>query len=113
MTLRKRRRNFLNLLQKEVGIQKGGGGERSLRKGGGSQPWRKLFCLLLQKLETNLHLHLQVSSQDICLVLLIFDIRLNTLTLISLARSGMLNLAYGSLLLYQLPLHLFTRMLQE
>ena len=112
MTLRKRRRNFLNLLQKEVGTQKGGGGGLA-EKRGESQPWRKLFCLILQKLATNLHLHLQVSSQDICLVSLIFDIKLNTLTLISLARSGMHNLAYGSLLLYQLPLHLFTRILQE
>ena len=107
---------MLKFASKRGGYPERGAGERSLRKGGGgggSQPWRKLFCLLLQKLETNLHLHLQVSSQDICLVSLIFDIRLNTLTLIPLARSGMHNLVYGSLLLYQLPLHLFTRILQE
>ena len=49
MTLRKRRRNFLNLLQKEVGIQKGGGGERSLRKGGGIPTLEETVLFIIAK----------------------------------------------------------------
>ena len=37
-------------------------------------------CLLLQTLPSNLHLHLHVSCHSICLVSLVLDIRLNTLT---------------------------------
>ena len=40
------------------------------------------LCLLLQTLALNLHMHLQVSCLIICLVSLILDIRLNTLTFI-------------------------------
>ena len=38
------------------------------------------FCLLLQTLASNLHLHLHVLRHSVCLVSLVFDIRLNTLT---------------------------------
>ena len=65
-------------------------------------------CLLLQTAEVNLHTHLQVSCHIICLVSLIRDIKLNTLTFMFLMISGTHNLAYGSLILLQLPLHLFT-----
>ena len=54
-------------------------------------------------LASNLHLHLQVLFQDICLVSLILDIRLNTLVLMSLTTSGT-YLAYGSLMSLQMSL---------
>ena len=65
------------------------------------------LCLMLQTLASNLHLHLQVSYHSICLVSLVLDIRLNTLTFVSLTTSGTHNLAYGPLKLLQLPLHVF------
>ena len=64
--------------------------------------------LLLQITEVTLHMHLQVSCHTICLVSLIRAIRLNTLTLIFLAMSGAHNLANGSLIVLQDPLHLLT-----
>ena len=69
-------------------------------------------CLLLQAAEVNLHIHLQDSCRIIYLVSLILDIRLNTLTFMFLIISGTHNLAYGSLILPQLPPHLFTLILQ-
>ena len=68
-------------------------------------------CLLLQTLASNLHLHLQALCYFTCFVSLVFDIRLNTLTFMFLATSGIHNFAYGSLMLLQLPLHLITRIL--
>ena len=65
------------------------------------------LCLLLQTIATNLHLHLHVSCHSICLVSLALAIRLNTSTFMFLAISGTCNLAYGPLILLQLPLHLF------
>ena len=53
-------------------------------------------------------MHLQVSCQFMCLVSLVLDIRLNTLTFKSFTVSGTQIFAYGSLMLLQLPLHLFT-----
>ena len=41
-----------------------------------------------------------------CLVILVLDIRLNTLTFLFLILSGTKILAYGSLIVLQLPLHL-------
>ena len=38
------------------------------------------LCLLLQTLTSNLHLHLQVLCHSVCLVSLVLDIRLNTVT---------------------------------
>ena len=69
------------------------------------------ICLLLQRAEVNLHIHLQVSCHTICLVSLILAIRLNTLTLIFSVISRTHNLAYGSLILLQLLLHLLTLIL--
>ena len=69
------------------------------------------LCLLLQTLASNLHLHAQVLCHSICLVSLVLDIRLNTLTVMFLIVSGTHNLAYGSLIVLQLPLHLFIVML--
>ena len=66
------------------------------------------LCLLLQIILFNLHMHLYVSCHFIDLVSLVNDIRLNTLTFKFLTISGTQILAYGSLILLQLPLHLFT-----
>ena len=68
-------------------------------------------CLLLQTLASHLHFHAQVLCQDTCLISLILHIRLNTLIFMSLATSGTHNLAYGTLILLQLPLNLFARIL--
>ena len=65
------------------------------------------LCFLLPTLASHLHLHLQVLCHSICLVSLVLDIRLNTLTFMFLKVSGTHNLAYGSLIVIQLPLHLF------
>ena len=54
------------------------------------------LCLLLQTLASNLHLHLQVLCHSICLVSLVLDIRLNTLTFMFLIVLGTHKLAYGS-----------------
>ena len=53
-------------------------------------------------------MHLHVSCHFIDLVSLFLDIRLNTLTFKFFTLSGTQILAYGSLILLQLPLHLFT-----
>ena len=63
-------------------------------------------CLLLQTIASNLHLHLQVSCHFICLVSLVLDIKLNTLTFEFFTTSGTQIFAYVSLILLQLPLHL-------
>ena len=68
-------------------------------------------CLLLQALASSLHLHPQVSYHFICLVSLVLDTRLNTLVFMFLTASGTHNFAYGSLMLLQLPLHLFVLIL--
>ena len=68
-------------------------------------------CLLLETLASNLHLQVKVSWQDACLVSLILHITLNTLIFMSLATSVTHNLAYRSLILLQVSLHLFTRIL--
>ena len=62
--------------------------------------------LLLQTIASNLHSHLHVSCHFIFFVSLVLDIRLNTLTFKSFTTSGTQILAYGSLILLQLPLHL-------
>ena len=56
-------------------------------------------------------MHLHVSCHFICLVSLVLDIILHTLTFKFLKASGTQILAYGSLILLQLPLHLFTLIL--
>ena len=61
------------------------------------------LCLLLRTLASNLHLHLQVLCHSICLVSLVLDIRLSTLTFMFLIVSGTHNLAYESLRVLQLP----------
>ena len=68
--------------------------------------------LLLQTLDSNLYLHLQVSCHSMCFVWLLHHIKLNTLTFMLLATSGTHNIAYGLLILLQLPLHLFTLILK-
>ena len=65
-------------------------------------------CLLLETFASNLHLHLQVSCQFICVASLVLDIRLNNLTFMFLATSGTNNYAYGSLILLELRLQLQT-----
>ena len=67
-------------------------------------------CLLLETLASNLHLHLQVSCHFISRFSFVLDIRLNNLIFMFLLTSGIHNLAYGSLILLQLPVHLFTRL---
>ena len=68
------------------------------------------LCLLLT-LASNLHLHSQVSCHSVCLVSLVRGIRLNTLAFMFLTTSGTQNFAYRSLILLQLPLHLFASIL--
>ena len=63
--------------------------------------------LLLQTLASSLHLQLEVLCHFMCLVSLVLDIRLNTLTFVFLVLSGTHILAYGSLIVLQLPWHLF------
>ena len=53
-------------------------------------------------------MHLHVSCHFIDLVLLVLEIRLNTLTFKFFTVSETQILAYGLLILLQLPLHLFT-----
>ena len=65
------------------------------------------LCLLLQTLASSLHLHLQVLCHSICLVSLVLEIRLNTMTFMFLMVSGTHNLAYGFLIVLKLLLHLF------
>ena len=49
---------------------------------------------------------MHVAYHSMCLVSLVLDIKLNTLTFKFLITSGTHNFAYGLLLLLQLPLHL-------
>ena len=57
-------------------------------------------------------MHLQVSCHFMCLVSLVLDIRLNTVTFKSFPVSGTQIFAYGLLILLQLPLHLFILILK-
>ena len=59
----------------------------------------KFICdmIITYRLPSNLHLHLQVLCQDSFLVLLILDIRLNTL-IFQFSTTWMHNLAYGLLI---------------
>ena len=57
-------------------------------------------------------MHLQVSCCFMCLVSLVLDIRLNTLTFKSFTVSGTQHFAYGLLMLLQLPLNLFILILK-
>ena len=59
--------------------------------------------LSLQTLAFNLHSHLKIS----CLASVLLDIRLNTLIFMFLPTPRRYNFASGSLILLQLPLHLF------
>ena len=70
-------------------------------------------CLLLQALLFSLHLHLHVSSHSMCIVSLVLDIRLNTLTFKFFTTSGTHIFAYGSLILLQLQLHLLVLILKR
>ena len=71
------------------------------------------LCLLLQTLESKSTPEFtSFMSFSMCFVLLANEIKLNTLTFMSLTTSGTHNLAYGSLTLLQLPLHLFTLILK-
>ena len=65
------------------------------------------LCLLLQIISFNLHLHLHVSCHFIDLISLVNVIRLKTLTFEFFKVSETQILAYWSLTLLQLPLHLF------
>ena len=69
-------------------------------------------CLLIQTLLSNLHLHLHVSCHFMCLVSLVLDIRLNTLTFKSFTASATHIYTHGSLILLQLPLHLLVLILK-
>ena len=57
-------------------------------------------------------MHLQVSCHFMCLVSLVLEIRLNTLTFKSFIVSGTQIFAYGLLMLLQSPLHLFILILK-
>ena len=57
-------------------------------------------------------MHLQVSCHFMCLVSVVLEIRLNTLTFKSFTIPGTQIFAYGLLMLLQLPLHLFTLILK-
>ena len=70
------------------------------------------YFLSLQIFALNLHMDLQVSCHTMCLVSLILDIKLNTLTFMFLMISGTPNLAYESLIPLQLPPHLLTLILK-
>ena len=69
-------------------------------------------CLLLQIILSNLHIHLHDSCHFMCLVSLVIVFKLNTLTFKFFVASGTQILAYGSLILLRLPVHLFTLMLK-
>ena len=61
---------------------------------------------------SNLHLHLHVSCHFVVFVSLVLDIKLNTLEFKSCTTSGSHIFAKGSLILLQLPLHLFVLILK-
>ena len=58
--------------------------------------------MLLQTLSSNVHLHLHTLCHFMCLVPLVLDIRLKTLTFESFTTSGTHIFAYGSLILLKL-----------
>ena len=62
---------------------------------------------MLQIILSNLHMHLHVSCHFIDLVSLVNVIKLNALTFKFFTISGTKILGYGSLILLQLPRHLF------
>ena len=62
-------------------------------------------CLSLQTIACNLHIHLHVSWNFICLVSFILEIRLNTFTFKSFTTSGFPFFAYRLLILLQLLPH--------
>ena len=62
-------------------------------------------CLLLQNLASSLHLHLHLLCHFMCLVSLVLDVRLNTLTFQFCATSRTHIFAYGSLILYCYSYH--------
>ena len=68
-------------------------------------------CLLVQILSSNLHSHLHVSCHSMCLVLLVLEIRSNTLMFKFFTTSGTQIFAYGWLILLQLLLHLLVLIL--
>ena len=61
---------------------------------------------------SHLHLHLNVLCHSMCLVSLVLDIRLNTLTFKFLTTSETYNFARGLLIQLQLPLHLLVLILK-
>ena len=65
------------------------------------------LCLFLKILTSKLDLHLHVLCHFMCLVSLVLDNRLNAFTFMFLIWSGTHILAYGLLIVLQLPLHLF------
>ena len=65
--------------------------------------------LLLQTLESNLHLHLEVSCHSMCFVWLLNDIKLNTLTFMFLTTSGTHNLVNGTLTTFTTFIYFKTR----
>ena len=69
-------------------------------------------CLLLQTLASNLHLHFHISCYSICLVSLVLDIRLKTLTFKFFTTSATPIFSYGPLTLLQLPPHLLVLILK-
>ena len=66
-----------------------------------------MLCLLLQILSSSVHLHLHLLCHFMYLVLLVIDNRLNIFALMFLIWLGTHILAYGVLIVLQLPLHLF------
>ena len=62
---------------------------------------------MLQIIPFNLHMHLHDLCHFIDLVSLVLDIKLNALTFNFFTISGTQIFAYESLILLQLPLHLF------
>ena len=68
--------------------------------------------LLLQTLASSQYLDLHFSCHSVCHVSLVLYIRLNTLTFKFFTTSGTQILAYGSLILLQLPPHLLVLILQ-
>ena len=71
-----------------------------------------ILCLLLKTLASSLHLHLHVSHHFTCLVSLVLDIRINTLTIKIFTTLGTQIFAYGLLIFLQLPLHLLVVILK-
>ena len=69
--------------------------------------------MLLRTLPSSLHLNLHIPWHYMGFVLLVLDMRLNTLTFKFFITSGTYIYACGSLILLQLPLNLLVFMLKE